>query len=187
MIRAISWLKSRFDTGARPTSSDFGDVLDSYVHISSQAAVDAQVVNQAIGAALAGLTGRNGDGQVNSLGDVFYVFTGYSESMNLSQKLAALTTAATWNGLPGKPQQLKIQWNEQVINCGTYDGFLPTNSRKWLLADVVGVTGAFILDLNVKRNFQPFSTTSTTSFEQGYIMDQIMQVKIATNPRISLT
>lgn len=187
MKRPNAWLASRFQAGARPTAQDFQDLLDSFVHIDLQAAVDATVVNQAIGLAVAGLTSRNNDGIVNSLGDMFAVFAGYAESDNLASRLLALTNAAKWSGLPGKPAQAALVWTEQIISCGPYDGFLPTSSRKWLLADVAGVSSALILDMNVKRVFQPWATTGTTSFDQGYIMDSVMQVKIAVQPKIALT
>ena len=191
MQRAITWLKNRFGPNQKPTAQDWVDLIDSFVHLSQQQAVDAQVVNQAINLAFSGLTSRNGDGIVNSLGDVIHVMAGYPESQNVAQRFATLANAARWLGLPGKPAQAPVRWTEQIISCGPNE-FNPlvgggASRRAWLLAEVGLVTGsAVILDIDIQRTFLGYMGTDTPTYQNGNKIDTILRLKIGVSPNVSL-
>ena len=106
-----SYLKGRFQTGMRPTSGEYGDVFDSFVHKDEAAGVSQSSIDQAIQAYDAASKSVLVDGVVNKLGDVFAVFQGFSDTRKVNDELK-------WSGLPGRPSEMLVQWTEQTITLG---------------------------------------------------------------------
>ena len=101
-----SYLKGRFQTGMRPTSGEYGDVFDSFVHKDEAAGVSQSSIDQAIQAYDAASKSVLVDGVVNKLGDVFAVFQGFSDTRKVNDELK-------WSGLPGRPAEILAEWGQQ--------------------------------------------------------------------------
>ena len=170
-------LKSKFTTGRVPTQQDFFDLIDSLVHLDDQTAVDQQVVNTKISAYDTALKARQPDGVINTLGDVYAAFEGYTDNRYINNELR-------WIGLPGKPTQLGIQWSEQTV-VTDYTTYNPVQAgvayqEKWLSSQVAGLTGQYtIVDLKTQRRWVP------NSQDTGYFVDQIIAVKLAISPKVN--
>lgn len=178
----LSELKAKFITGKTPTQQDYYDVLDSLVHLDNQTAVDVQVVNTRLSTYDAALKARQPDGNVNTLGDLFYSFVGYDDARNINNELK-------WSGLPGKPSFINLAWTEQTITTdesaynplGSVGSAGSGPSQRWLLGTVGALTGSFlIVDVKTDRRWV------STGGETGFYADRMIAVKVAITPKTNL-
>ena len=188
MKRLISYLKNKFQTGAKPTQEDFGDIFDSFVHLDNQQAVDAQVVSQLITAYNQSLTARNVNGSVDTLGDVFALFAGVDDNMSLKELFAKID----WSKLPNKPSFAGLTWTEQFIttDISTYNPLATTGTtgsgptQRWLVSGV-GATNQALIVLDIKTERHWF--TAGSGGESGFYVDQIIALKLAVSAKAVLS
>lgn len=191
MKRTIAALKSIFSTGKRPSQADYGDWLDSYVHLDNQAAVDGQVVDTKINAYNNSLTVRNQNGKIDTLGDVYGYMDGLPDSLG---GLKVLLDKISWPVLPNRPAQLALSWTEQVIVTDT-SAFDPqprnpalpqtvnTNPARWWGFSIAGFTaGAYLVsDIRVERQW--YSIPQSGGNPITFYTDQIVSIKYAVSPK----
>ncbi|GAB2586683.1 hypothetical protein [Spirosoma areae] len=175
-------LKALFTTGKKPKQQDFFDLIDSMVHLDDQTAVDQQVVNAKISTYDTALKARQPDGVVSTLGDVFKVLEGYSDTRFIHNELK-------WIGLPGRPDSLNLEWTQQTIvtDEGPYNPLGSAGSpgsgpsQRWLGSTVAGLTGAFLVnDIKTDRRWVE------TGVGQGYYADRIIAMKVAITIKTNL-
>lgn len=177
-----SELKAIFANGRKPTEQDFASLIDSFVHLDQQVAVDEQVVNTRINTYDTALKAQSADGSVNSLGDVFKVFQGYSDGRSINTELQ-------WAGIPGKPTALNLSWTEQTIvtDNTTYNPLGGAGTAgagpaiRWLGSTVAALTGSYlVIDVRTDRRW------ISTGGDSGFYTDTIVAVKVAINPKTNL-
>ena len=175
-------LKARFTSGRVPSQDDWYALIDSMVHKDEQVAVDQQVVNTKISAYDTSLKSQQTDGTVNTLGDVFKIFSGFNDNRTVNNELS-------WPGLPGRPASINLAWTEQTIvtDSTTYNplgaGGSPGSGpmQRWLGSTVAGLTGNYIVtDMKCERRW------ISTGTETGFYTDEVVAAKVAIQPKINL-
>lgn len=182
---SISTHKARFSTGNRPTQQHFHDVFDSYVHKDDQESVTTGAINQAIDNFEADLKAESPDAVVNTLGDVFKVFQGYSDQRNLHSELQ-------WANIPGRPtaavplsysavQRIAL-WNFNLTDWpatgGTSSSRIKSLKQLANIAEDVSIT---IVDMHLIRNSVVEHTTGAV-----LTITTLNMVDIGLNPRTAV-
>ncbi|WP_080058283.1 hypothetical protein [Spirosoma aerolatum] len=168
----ISELKSRFVTGHVITQQDWIDLFDSFVHLDAQTQVDSAVVNTAISNYDASINTQNNNGQVDSLGDLSFVFRGFDDRISVSpsnllkydsDRSAALDTATSW-----APATTQTKWAVQD-----------------LLAAQMTAAGLTLNAETVVKDIQIVRTKYTISGTTFYA-DVIQNVRVMVRPQIKM-
>lgn len=186
----VSYLKSRFVTGSRPTQSDYVDVFDSYVHKDDVATINSEIVDDAINSYDTALRSRNVNGPIDSLGDVFYVLRGFTDAADLQALIAAAGGSGTlsWVNVTNKPGNVQLNWDEQIVSLDSYAPAPPANvvSVPSLAASSFGPSfmqqaGArfVVRDLFFSR----VAYTPQSGFAPAYYADRIRAVVYGVSPR----
>ncbi len=188
-----SYLKTRFTTGAKPSQQDYHDWLDSYVHKDDLTSVTNIVVDSRINDYDQSLRARNVDGTINSLGDVFEVLKGFSDSANIKALLDAAGGAVTWGSVQGKPTGATVTWEEQVVSLGGYAPSPPASFESIQIrgcasfgqgALLQGASRYLVKDIFFSRiQYVPSQPSNIPT----YYADRIQSVVFAIGPKISLT
>ena len=108
-------MKSLFLTGKKPSEENYGDIFDSFVHKDDVEVVNNAVITAAITSydtALKEVTA----GDINTLGDVFQILSGFSTSDDVKALLNAAGGTPSWGQVTGKPSTRPVIWAEQVIS-----------------------------------------------------------------------
>lgn len=117
--KSIDELAAIFATGKRPTAQDFKDIFDSFVHKDDVEEINEMALNEALQDYDEDLKNESADGAVNTLGDVFKVFQGYSDARKINDELK-------WSGIPDRPASINLAWTEQTINFTNYSAHFST-------------------------------------------------------------
>ncbi len=167
-------LKAKFAAGRKPTEADFADLIDSLIHLDDQTAVDAQIINTKIATYDTGLKSQIPNGTVDSVGDVFAVFQGYDDNRKVHNELS-------WSGLPGKPTNVALTWNEQVVVPNSNGAYQGEFTDLYLgSAAIPGISaGYLVIDLRVTRTAIPGGPI-------GSYADKITAIKLAVAPSAKL-
>lgn len=165
MKRAKAFLKNLFSAGKRPVDTDYGDLIDSFVHIDDQQAVDAQAVNTVLQQYDTNLKQRNNNAVVDSLGDVLFVLGDFNDTNKLSTSPALSFT-----------QQTTGATDATVFNSPNNLG-----ATKWLVSDVLGINQALVIqDIQVKRYF------ISSGGDNPNFIDVIVGLKLGIGPKTVL-
>lgn len=185
---SIPELKKKFFSGAKPSWQDFWNILDSFVHIDNQAAVDGQIVDQKLNAYAQSQQSGNANGKVDTVGDLYSIFIGVDDKPGFIKTY--ILDVLGWDKLPGRPSRLDLTWTEQTIatdmsvldpqpSQSPTSANTPDNPTKaWLVSGLGRLSsspGRFLIsDMQIRRQW--------TSQPNAY-MDVIVAVKVALLPR----
>lgn len=167
-------LKATFVTGARPAQQDYHDLLDSYVHKDEQGNISESTINAAIAAYDATLRAEVPNGTVNTLGDVFKVLAGYSDSRTIASELS-------WAGLPSKPTFVPVIWDEQKIIMDS--NAFPTNAVPRSVRSLTNIppsSRAVIVDLDLLLH------RATTNHGNNVAVYSVVAVTFGVQPKAAL-
>lgn len=188
-----SVLKSRFVTGSKPNQGDYHDWLDSYIHSDDLASINNLSIDARITQYDTALRARNIDGTINSLGDVFKVLEGFSDTANVAALVAAAGGVVNWGSVQGRPTGANVTWEEQTVSLDSYQPASPASfesieSRGCASfgqgALLQGATRYLVKDIFFSRiRYQPLQPSNIPS----YYADRLRAVVFAITPRIALT
>lgn len=191
-LKPKSYLKTRFQTGAKPSEQDYADWLDSYVHKDDLTSLNNLSIDTRINDYDQSLRARNIDGTVNSLGDVFHILRGFTDAVNVKEVLDAAGGAVQWAAVQGKPTTLNVTWEEQVVSLGSYTPTNPSTFEAIQSRSCASFgTGALLQGASrylVKDIF--FSRLQYQPLQPGlpvYYADRLTSVVFAIAPRITLS
>lgn len=192
-LKLKSYLKTRFVTGSKPTETDYTDWLDSYVHFDDLAALNNLTIDARISQYDQSLRARNIDGTINSLGDVFEVLKGFSDTADIKGLLDAAGGAVTWGAVTGKPTAVNVTWEEQVVSLGGYTPGQPASyeaiQSKGCASFGQGAllqpaTRFLVKDIFFSR--LPYQVLQPSNIP-SYYADRITAVVFAIGPKITLS
>jgi hypothetical protein len=188
--QTIAYLKGKFQTGMKPSQTDYADMFDSYVHKDDLAELEAILIDERINnydEALKQVTA----GQIDTLGDVLQVLSGFETTDDLAELLAAAGGAVTWGTVTGKPTALAVSWAEQTISVNAWQPDTPTSYeagfgsasvvRSQLLGNIPNNKKVVIVDLFITKFVVDVKYTTMVH----YVTD-IAAVVIAVDPKIVL-
>lgn len=186
--QTIAYLKGKFQTGMKPSQTDYADVFDSYVHKDDLAELEAMLIDERINnydAALKEVTA----GQIDTLGDVLQVLSGFDTTDNIAALLAAAGGAVTWASVEGKPTGANVTWAEQTISMDAYLPDAPASPEVISSISIVRGIGnlatnkrAVILDISVTQVQVKWEGVSWPS----YPVHRIRSIVIGVDPKITL-
>lgn len=189
--RSIAYFKGKWVPGFVPGQNDWIDFFDSFAHLDAIPAVNAEVVNDAINDYDTDLKEETVNGVVDTLGDVFKVFQGYSDIRNINNELK-------WSGLPGKPSQKELIWDEQVIDFyssayvshfSTFDDQISspeTMTTKYRSMNSLRIRNNGNVDDGKKINILDIICLRRKFTTAGATFHEIVGVVIGITPKISL-
>lgn len=192
-LKLKSYLKTCFETGSKPVQGDYTDWLDSYVHFDDLSSLSNLTIDSRISQYDQSLRARNVDGTINSLGDVFEVLKGFSDSADIKGLLDAAGGAVNWGSVQGKPTGANVTWEEQVVSLANYNPAQPASYEAIQTkgcasfgqgALLQSATRYLIKDIFFAR--MPYQVQQPTN-TPIYYADRLMSVVFAIGPKITLT
>lgn len=118
--QTISYLKNKFETGAKPTQQDFADIFDSFVHTAALASLNNTTIDARITVYDTDQKQVSGSGNVATLGDVLDVFVGWDSAERLITVLDNIGGAPSWGDVSQRPERIDVVWDEVQVSVDTY-------------------------------------------------------------------
>ncbi|MGA0556520.1 hypothetical protein ACO2Q8_07715 [Larkinella sp. VNQ87] len=175
------YLKGRFAQGAKPSVQDYADLIDSFLLIPEQTAVDQQVVNQKLATYDSDLKAVTPGLNVNTLGDLFQIFQGYTKDSGVAQQIDGLKQITKWTTLPGKPTNVNVIWDTQTISTSAHNA-QSANNPKWIVSEIFGANSTnryMVVDIQISRYYLPDTSIPPESWK---MIDKIVAIKVGVNP-----